>query len=713
MHRSRLLTLASTGVLLPLLITAAGGTPAHADTSAHGVDHIVVIYEENHSFDNLYGLWGAVNGQQVNGLGSASESQKQQLGQDGAPLTCTYQNDVNLASPPLAATCTDSSHPVNGSPVSSHFGNAPFSIDDYIKASDTTCPAPGVYAANGVKNGSGQPGGCTEDIVHRFYQEQYQVNGGQQNRYVAGSDAAGLVMGHYDTPALPIYQYLHSSAAPRYVVADNFFQGGWGGSFLNHQILVAAQAPVFAGADKSGSQTSAGCGKATDPAASGPCDLHSVVDANGFPTSYPYYKAAGTVKDNQLTEAAGVSGGCAPSYAGAAATPTAGILCGDYAVNTIQPFTQPYSPGTAVGKRLPLLRSANIGDELSTKNVSWAWYSGGWDNAAGNNGRDALHPLGPGWTNGTGASCSDPNTSTNSAVIFPNCPDKNFQFHHQPFGYFANYADGTVGRVDHLKDEQQFLSDAKDGNLPAVSFVKPIGSENEHPGYASESLGSDHLVSLLKTIESGPAAAHTMVVVTYDEFGGQWDHVAPPGTAPNPGIHDAFGPGTRIPALVLDPALPASGVDHTSHDTTSVLATIEHRFGLPPLTDGTGAQTRDAKVADLFSAFSVQPAPATAPCGVGRGSYSLRISPTFAQIHPGGFVTLFARLLQDGRPCQPGLRVGWYVRGPGAAGFHLSRVVTTGDSGLVSTTYSRPGSDFRWFPASAGIAGPNGLVQVR
>ena len=63
---------------------------------------------------------------------------------------------------------------------------------------------------NGVLNGQpALPGGCTRDIVHRFYQEQYQLDGGRQDRYVTGSDAVGLTMGNYDTKALPIYKYLH------------------------------------------------------------------------------------------------------------------------------------------------------------------------------------------------------------------------------------------------------------------------------------------------------------------------------------------------------------------------------------------------------------------------------------------------------------------------------------------------------------------------
>ena len=87
-------------------------------------------------------------------------------------------------------------------------------------------------------------GGCTRDIVHRFYHEQYQLDGGKQDRYVTGSDAMGLTMGMYDTKALPIYQYLHSPGHPNYAIEDNFFQSAFGGSFLNHQWLIAAASPV-------------------------------------------------------------------------------------------------------------------------------------------------------------------------------------------------------------------------------------------------------------------------------------------------------------------------------------------------------------------------------------------------------------------------------------------------------------------------------------
>jgi acid phosphatase len=526
------------------------GHDGHHGKGMRGIQRIVVIYEENHSFDNLYGRWEGVNG-----LRRADPAHTTQVNQAGAPYTCLKQNDVNLATPPLPATCHDATVTP---PFDSAFPNSPFRIDDYIAPTDTTCPPLGDFSKpNGWLKGTGLPGGCTRDLVHRFYQEQYQLNGGRQNRYVTGSDAIGLTMGYYDTRALPIYRYLHERGHPDYAIADAFFQAAFGGSFLNHQWLIAAATPTFPGATP---------------------DQHSVLDANGMPTSYPLYTATGTVRDTALTQACPAANG---------------LACGDFAVNTIQPPYQPFSSPTAL--KLPPQTAPTIGDRLSAKGVDWAWYSGGWSNANGD-------VNAPGWTNGTGPTCSDPNTLT--GAVFPNCPGKLFQFHHQPLNYYASFAPGTAARAAHLRDEVEFEQQAAASKhrcrLKPVSIIKPIGEENEHPGYASEHSGSNHLVDLLTAIQDSRCAKDTMVIVTYDEFGGQWDHVSPPGLG-GAGPHDEWGPSTRIPALVLAPGLRDDFVvDHASHDTTSILATIERRFGLAPLT------SRDAAVNDLSSVFKAQ-----------------------------------------------------------------------------------------------------------
>jgi phospholipase C len=134
--------------------------------------------------------------------------------------------------------------------------------------------------------------------------------------------------------------------------------------------------------------------------------------------------------------------------------------------------------------------------------------------------------------------------------------------------------------------------------LPAVSFVKPVGVENEHPGYASEPNGSDHLVNLINSVMKGPDAGSTLILVTYDEFGGQWDHVSPPGQGNNVAAHDQFGPGTRIPAIMIGRSLTKSGVDHTYYDTLSIMRTLEAQWNLGTL------GLRDAQVNDLGNMLS-------------------------------------------------------------------------------------------------------------
>jgi len=555
-HRLSVAVVAALAVTA-LVTSAAAGGGGQGRGDLQRIKHIVVIYEENHSFDNLYGGWEGVNGRS-----SADAAHTIQVGQGGLPYTCLMQNDVNLAAV-LPADCTDTT---TGTTFMSHFTNAPFSIEAFIPKEARTCPQPGVFAANGVlPSPNNLPGGCTRDIVHRFYQEQYQLNHGLQNRYTTGSDAVGLTQGYYDTTALPIYQYLHSAGHPDYAIADNFFQSAFGGSFLNHQWLIAAATPSW------------------PASAPEPANQYAIVDSNGMPNNYPLYHATGPVLDPAGTRACPAQG---------TPDPNPGLACGSYAVNTIQPTYQPTSSNPL---KLPPQTGTTIGDELSAAGVSWAWYSGGWSNAAG-------EFMSPGYTNGAGPNCSDTDSSPNPA--WPYCPNKVFQFHHQPFNYYAAYAPGTAGRT-HLRDEVEFqdLVAASDQQcmLDSVSFVKPIGLENEHPGYTSETRGSDHLVDLLQSIENSKCAKDTMIVVTYDEFGGQWDHVSPPGQGGTPGPHDQWGPGTRIPTLIVASDLKSDFVvDSTQYDTTSILATIEQRYGLAPLS------SRDAAVNDLSNVFNAK-----------------------------------------------------------------------------------------------------------
>ena len=189
---------------------------------------------------------------------------------------------------------------------------------------------------------------------------------------------------------------------------------------------------------------------------------------------------------------------------------------------------------------MPEQTQPTIGDRLNEKNISWAWYSGGWNDALAGN------------------------------------PDPLFQFHHQPFAYYANYADGTPGRAAHLKDEKDFLQAlTTPNNLPAVSFIKPLGPDNEHPGYANLTQGQQHVADLVSAVQNSPYWADTAIIITYDENGGRWDHVAPP-------MVDRWGPGTRVPTIIISPFAKKGFVDHTQYDTTSILKFDRDALGPGP-----------------------------------------------------------------------------------------------------------------------------------
>jgi phospholipase C len=417
------------------------------------INHVVVIYQENWSFDSLYPNFPGANG--IDQAGATI----QQVDKDDKPYV-TLPQPLNTSFSPAVP---DPRFPAD-LPV------APFDTAKYVGANQ-----------------------LTGDAVHRYYHEQYQIDGGKMDKFVAWTDAAGLVMSYYDATNMP-----EGKLAQQFTMLDNFFHAAFGGSFLNHQFLICACAPTWADA---------------------PTNIVAQLDSNGIMT-----------KDGQVTP-------------------------DGFAINTSYTINSPH-PANVADKSLlvPEQTAPTVGDRLSEQNVSWAWYSGGW----------------------------------NTAVL--GHADPLFQYHHQPFAYYANFADGTPGRADHLKDEQDFYTDVSGGKLPAVTFIKPLGPDNEHPGYATLLTGQQHVADLVSTIQNSRYWNDTAIIITYDEHGGRWDHVAPP-------VIDRWGPGLRVPTIVISPFAKKGFVDHTQYDTTSILRFIEERWNLQPL------GTRDAAAGDLSTAF--------------------------------------------------------------------------------------------------------------
>ena len=109
-------------------------------------------------------------------------------------------------------------------------------------------------------------------------------------------------------------------------------------------------------------------------------------------------------------------------------------------------------------------------------------------------------------------------------------------------------------------------------------------------GDANLAAGDDHLAEMVERLRAGPNWNDMLIIVISDENGGAFDHMGPP-------KGDRFGPGTRIPAIIISPFARKEFVDHTVYDTTSILRTIEERFGL------TSLSKRDAAANDFRNAL--------------------------------------------------------------------------------------------------------------
>ena len=328
-----------------------------------------------------------------------------------------------------------------------------------------------------------------------FYTNQLQMNGGNNDKFIAWSPQGSLVMGYWPSRLLP-----ETALAQRYTLFDHYFVSAFGGTFLNYQFLIAGQAPVFLAA---------------------PSNLVAV----------PPNNQNLTVTDKPVS----------PN----------GLV-----VNGLASVNHPWPPGmTPLSSTLDLVpdqTATTLGDALSAQGVTWAWYQTGWGTALQG------HPL-PGYS-----------------------------YTREPFQYYSSFADHTAAKALHLKDYQVFLSQIAQNTLPQVCFVDPFPFKTS----AQPSLLSiqKFMVDLVKEIQAMPSGASTLIILTSADAGGHWDHAPPPSG-------DAWGPGTRVPLLMISPYVKKGWVEHRVFDASALLKLIEQRWNIPPLT------SRDANANNLLYAF--------------------------------------------------------------------------------------------------------------
>lgn len=437
------------GILTALFLLVGEPFPLHAEEpkDLQKIGHLIVIYQENWPFDALYGKFPGAEGY------DSSDFHCEQVDRENNALVTLFQ--------PILDVDKKTGIPILDDRFPKDMPVKPFDLLKYIKTNDKT-----------------------GDLVHRFYQEQEQIDGGKMDKFVAVSDNGGLVLSYYDASQLP-----EGRLASDYTLCDHYFQGAFGGSLLNHIFFITADTLTWKDA---------------------PAEVRAQLDAHG-----------NLMKD--------------------------GFVDPDgHLINNCQSANMPHDPKTPKEKLFPASDLPTIGDRLTDKKVSWAWYAEDFNEAV------AAYKQGKG--------------------------DEDFEYHHQPFIYFKRYATADSYDKEHLKDEDDFMHDLQDRKLPSVCWIKAAAPNDEHPGYSDIAKGQQYVADLVQAVQQSPYWKDTVILITYDDYGGRFDHVTPP-------QRDWLGPGVRLPLIVVSPFAKRNYIDKTVYDSTSILKLITERWDLQPLNE--------------------------------------------------------------------------------------------------------------------------------
>jgi phospholipase C len=494
------------------------------------IKHVIVIVGENHTFDNVFGVFQPVKGQKVNNLlsegivtcqgagprvGKAAQQQATDTGtyslspQQTGPYTTLPQPNTTYAQgqPP---NVPDARFPAN-------LPNAPYQITKYV-------PYQNSYVG---------------DPLHRFYQMWQQQDKGKNDLYTwvpntAGDDnganppspihQGGLSMGYYNmcTGDAPNFNFIGNN----YAISDNYHQSVMGGTGANHIMLGTGDAAFY----------SDGHGKPLVPPS------NQIENPNAKPGTNNNYTQDGYAGGSYSNCSDPSQPGVGPILSYLQAQPhKVNSYCASNAYYLLNNYAPGYTPGgqptTSTPFAVPQQTMPTIADELSAHGISWKYYGQGYNNG------------------------------TNASPAFCGICD--------PFQYVTSVM--TTSLKNNIQDYSNFAKDVQNNTLPAVSFIKPDGLNDGHPASSSLSLFENFSSNIVNEVIKKPEVfKDTAIFITFDEGGGYYDsgYVQPV---------SYFGDGSRIPLMVVSPYTKAGYVDHTYYDHVSILKFIERNWSLSPL----------------------------------------------------------------------------------------------------------------------------------
>ena len=500
-----LITLITTNTFIPSLLYAQ--QQVNNNVANNPIKHIVIIMQENRSFDNYFGTYPGANGIPKN--------------------VCM----------PL-----DPQHPNHGC----------------VKPFLTTNPI------------------TVNDIPHGYQSSVAAYDNGKMDGFMVAENENNDTMSYYNNNTIPYYW----DFAKHYVLADNFFSSIFSYSLPNHWYAIAGQAPttsIYYGMQKSPNPANAN----NKLIPNSTTNINAGLDPNGNnPYAIPNINNKNTTINNAM----------------------------------VQSDSQHFNPNTHQMKKIFLnkgqkggglkspapngsveneyLKESNltktVGDLfMNNTNITWKYYDhpialGGYKNAV-NNGQvnDYWNP-----------------------------------FAAKGSSYTQNY-------YSHFVNRGQIFNDLKNNSLPQVSWVIPSSPISEHPP-ANITLGMNWVTDVVDSIMKSPFWNSTAIVVTWDDYGGFYDHVSPPPV-------DKYGLGFRMPAIIISPYAKPGFVDHGKYQFESMLKFIEWRFNIPSLTD------RDKNANNLLNAFDFNQKPIP-PHIIPLSNQELNDIKPFIDVnrHPGG-----------------------------------------------------------------------------